>query len=382
MPEPTSQPLPDLSVDGPSDGVLNVRAAGRWTLTTLANADVRLEDLVADTRDVQRLVLDAAGVERWDSGFVTFLLNVESFCAGRQIEFDRKSLPSGLSRLLDLAQAGRRADVHRPSAAAASWLSGIGAEALRAVRSSGAMLGFFGDSCLALGRLLTGRARMRRSDMVLVIEQCGPQALPIVSLISFLIGIIMAFVGAIQLEKFGAQIYVANLVGIAMVRELGPVMTAIVMAGRTGAAFAAQLGTMTVNEEIAALRTFGISSMDFLVLPRMTALILMLPLLTIFANVVGMVGGMLIAGVMLDISSIEYFNQTAASVSLTDWAGGLVKAAVFGVIVAVAGCLRGIQCGRSASDVGVAATSAVATGIVFIIVVDGTSTVFYTVLGI
>jgi phospholipid/cholesterol/gamma-HCH transport system permease protein len=216
----------------------------------------------------------------------------------------------------------------------------------------------------------------------LTLQQCGIQALPIVSLISLLVGLILAFVGAVQLMMFGAQIYVASLVGIAMVRVMGAIMTGIIMAGRTGAAFAAQLGTMQVNEEIDALKTLGISPMEFLVLPRMLALTLMMPLLCLYADLMGILGGLIVGVGMLDLSAVEYFNQTKASVTLTYFWIGLFHSAVFGVLVALAGCLRGLQCGRSASAVGDAATSAVVTGIVSIIVATAIITIMCNVLGV
>ncbi|UCF33990.1 MAG: ABC transporter permease [Phycisphaerales bacterium] len=244
------------------------------------------------------------------------------------------------------------------------------------------MVRFIGEATIALGAFLRGRASYRRSELMLIIQECGAQALPIVSLISFLVGLILAFVGAVQLMQFGAQIYVADLVGIAMVREMGAMMAAIIMAGRTGAAFAAQLGTMTVNEEIDALKTLGISPMEFLVLPRMLALILMMPLLCLYADLVGMLGGLLVGVGMLDITFVEYFNQTVGAVDLNDIALGVVKSAVFGVLVALSGCLRGMQSGRSASAVGVAATSAVVTAIVFIIVTDAIFAVVTNIIGV
>ena len=206
--------------------------------------------------------------------------------------------------------------------------------------------------------------------------------LPIVTLISVLIGLILAFVGAVQLEMFGAQIYVANLVGLGMAREMGAMMTGIIMAGRTGAAFAAQIGTMQVNEEIDALQTMGISPMDFLVMPRMIALIVMMPLLCLYANFMGILGGMFVGMSMLDISFAQYLEQTRSAISMTDFSLGLVKSVVFGVIVAMSGCLRGIQCGRSSTAVGNAATSAVVTGIVLIVIFDSLLTVIYSFLGI
>jgi phospholipid/cholesterol/gamma-HCH transport system permease protein len=201
-------------------------------------------------------------------------------------------------------------------------------------------------------------------------------------LISALVGLILAFVGAVQLLMFGAQIYVANLVGIAIVRVMGPIMTGIIMAGRTGAAFAAELGTMQVNEEIDALRTLGISPMEFLVLPRMLALALMMPLLCLYADLIGILGGLLVGMGMLDLDPVVYFNQTREAVSLKHFWIGLFHSVIFGVLVALAGCLRGMQCGRSASAVGHAATSAVVTGIVSIIVATAIITFICNILGI
>jgi phospholipid/cholesterol/gamma-HCH transport system permease protein len=244
------------------------------------------------------------------------------------------------------------------------------------------MLDFIGEASVVLPKLIRGKATFRRQDLVLLIQECGAQALPIVSLISVLVGLILAFVGAVQLKLFGAQIYVADLVGIAMAREMGAMMTAIVMAGRTGAAFAAQLGTMEVNEEIDALRTLGISPMEFLVLPRMLALVLMLPLLCLYADLMGILGGGIIGVGTLNISLVQYFNETLSALNLTQFVAGLIKAGVFGILVALSGCLRGMQCGRSASAVGDAATSAVVTATVSIIISDAIITVIYDRIGI
>jgi phospholipid/cholesterol/gamma-HCH transport system permease protein len=258
----------------------------------------------------------------------------------------------------------------------------VGEATLEAGKSAGEMLAFIGEAFLALGKLLRGKARFRRSDLILLIQECGAQALPIVSLVSVLVGLILAFVGAVQLRLFGAQIYVADLVGIGMAREMGAMMTAIVMAGRTGAAFAAQLGTMEVNEEIDALKTLGISPMEFLVLPRMLALVLMMPLLCLYADLMGILGGGLIGVGMLNLSPAQYYQETVSAVNLTQFALGLIKAGVFGVLVALSGCLRGMQCGRSASAVGEAATSSVVTAIVSIIVSDALLTVIYDRIGV
>jgi phospholipid/cholesterol/gamma-HCH transport system permease protein len=230
--------------------------------------------------------------------------------------------------------------------------------------------------------MLVGKAQFRGQDFWLVVQECGPNALPIVALISFLIGLILAFVGVVQLQLFGAQIYIANLVGLGMAREMGGMMTGIIMAGRTGAAFAAQLGSMQVNEEIDAFKTMGINPIDFLVLPRMLAMIFMMPLLCLYADLLGILGGFFVGVGLMDLSFIEYFEQTRNGISLNDFSVGLFKSAIFGILVALTGCMQGMQCGRSSSAVGQAATAAVVTGIVSIVVADSVLTIIYDQLGI
>jgi phospholipid/cholesterol/gamma-HCH transport system permease protein len=283
---------------------------------------------------------------------------------------------------LELASAVPEKKDARQAEEGGSFLTYLGNQTVDFFRSAGEMLEFLGDTVIAVSRLLRGQAQYRRSDLGLIMQAVSAQALPIVSLICFLVGLILAFIGAIQLKLFGAQIYVADLVGIAMVRLMAAIMTGIVMAGRTGGAFAAQLGTMQVNQEIDALKTLGISPMEFLVLPRMLALALMMPLLCLYANVMGILGGMVVGVGMLDIGFIQYYNQTTAAVGLWNLGIGLFSGFVFGVIVALAGCMRGMQCGRSASAVGDAATSAVVTAIVGIIVSTAVITVLCNFLGI
>jgi phospholipid/cholesterol/gamma-HCH transport system permease protein len=330
---------------------------------------------------VRRLTFDTNHVTAWDSGLITFAIKVIEEARARGIESDRAGLPDGAQRLLRLAEAVPERQTGR-SGARPRWLARIGAWATSGWVETAAALAFFGEGVLALGALLRGRARFRMTDLLVVIQDCGPRALGIVSLISFLIGLILGFVGAVQLQQFGASIFVANLVAIAMTREIGCIMTAIVMAGRTGAAFAAQLGTMNTNQEIDALSTMGISPMEFLVLPRMLALILMMPLLTIYADLVGILGGAVVGMGMLGLGSTEYFEQTRGAVNLASFFIGVSKSVVFGVLVALVGCLRGLQSGRSAAAVGLAATSAVVTSIVLIIVIDGIFAVILNVLNL
>jgi phospholipid/cholesterol/gamma-HCH transport system permease protein len=235
---------------------------------------------------------------------------------------------------------------------------------------------------VSFGRLLRGAAAFQGADLNVAMQEAGAEALPIVSLISFLVGMIFAFVGARQLAQFGAGIYVANLVAVALVREMAPIMTGIIMAGRTGAAYAARLGTMKVNEEIDALTSMGISPMDFLVLPRVLALVVMMPLLTLYASLLGILGGAAVSLSMLDISLVQYAVQTQGSLTPGDIFSGLFKALIYGSLVALAGCQQGIACGGSALAVGEATTKAVVMGIVMIIVSAAVLTVIYINLGI
>jgi phospholipid/cholesterol/gamma-HCH transport system permease protein len=231
-------------------------------------------------------------------------------------------------------------------------------------------------------RFLGGKARFRRKDFLQLLQQCGAQALPIVTVIGILIGVILAFVGAVQLRLFGAQAYVADLVAIATVREMGPLMTAIVMAGRSGAAFAATIGTMTVNEEVDALETSGFSSMEFLVLPRVLALTLMLPLLALYTDFMAIVGGAVVGVGAFDITLGQYVEQTRNAVPPLFFGLGLIKATLYGLLVALAGCYYGMRCGRSASAVGSVTTSAVVVGVILIIVATAITTVIYDILGV
>jgi phospholipid/cholesterol/gamma-HCH transport system permease protein len=331
---------------------------------------------------VRRLTFEAQEVMEWDSVLLTFLLKLEELGVRHQVEIDHSGLPQGVQRLLALATAVPERQGARRQAGRENVLVRLGKRAFTAIDNTGELLTFVGQAALAFGKLLRGQARFRRVDLWLIMQECGAQALPIVSLISFLVGLILAFMGAVQLRQFGAQIYVADLVGLGMAREMGAMMTGIIMAGRTGAAFAARLGTMTVNQEIDALTTMGLPPMEFLVLPRMLALVVMVPLLCLYADLLGILGGALVGVWMLNLGFIQYYQETVYALRLTDFMAGLIKGGVFGVLVALAGCLRGMQCGRSASAVGEATTSAVVTGIVWIIVSEALLTVIYDILGV
>lgn len=371
----------EILVKNPSGNVLELILSGQWNLgQNLPSTEEVLHHLESST--VEQIIFDSQDIAGWDSGLLTFVKRLRKQTDGKAIALDISGLPQGAQQLLALAAAvpekkdARSAEKRRP------FLTILGEETVEFYRSTGKLLDFVGAASLALMRFIRGKAMFRKTDLMLMLETCGGQALPIVSLISFLVGLILAFVGAIQLKLFGAEIYVADLVGIAMVRLMAAIMTGIVMAGRTGGAYAAQLGTMQVNQEIDALRTMGISPMEFLVLPRMLALMIMMPLLCLYANIMGIFGGMVVGVYMLDIGFMQYFNETVAAVRFWDLGIGLFSGFLFGVIVALAGCMRGMECGRSASAVGDAATSAVVTAIIGIIVTTAMITIICNILGI
>ena len=372
----------DMVVTRGSEGALVIRLSGAWTLDTGVPAADDVERALRAAPKPTRIAFDLRDLGAWDSGLVSFVARVADLATEREIPLDEEMLPEGLRRLLILASRVAGAKDLRHAERPGSILARVGLLALEAVAEGRRMLAFLGEITLSFARFLRGKARFRARDFWLLVQQTGADALPIVTLISFLVGTIFAFVGAIQLEKFGATIYVADLVGIAIVREMGAVMTAIVMAGRTGAAFAAQLGTMKVTQEIDALSTMGFDPLDFLVLPRVVALCLMMPLLCLYSDALGVVGGAVIGVFMLKIPLLTYFNETFHAVSLSNLGGGVLKASVYGVLVALSGCLRGLQSGSSSSAVGDAATSAVVTGIVLIISACGLFAVVFYVLGI
>jgi phospholipid/cholesterol/gamma-HCH transport system permease protein len=307
----------------------------------------------------------------WDSALLTFILGLVDYANSRKLEIDLTGLPPGVRGLTELATAVPKQEGIAEKRTRRSLLEVFGDQMISFADGTGRLMEFIGEAAKSFGRLTTGRARFRRSDLWLFIEEAGVDALPIVSLLSLLQGLTMAFLGAAQLRMFGAQIYVANLIGMSMVAEVGAVMTAIIMAGRTGAAYAASIGTMQVNQEVDALQTMGFEPMDFLVLPRMLALILMMPLLYLYANLLGMLGGGAIAVSVLGLTVDQYVNQLFSAVPLAMVFSGLIKSSVFGLLVAICGCMQGIACGRSAAAVGNATTSAVVMSIVAIIVADG-----------
>ena len=371
----------ELTVRRTPEGGLLAELAGDWVGRSGMPGLGAVEKELAGG-GVKALAFDAAKLGRWDSGLVALLFKCLDLCEKNKVEVRAETLPEGMPKLIGLARAVPEKKDAARSKAQPPFLQRVGVSGLSVWDGGVGMLRFMGENVLAFGKLLRGKAQFRWVDTFQAMQECGPQALGIVALINFLIGLILAFVGATQLAVFGASIYTADLVAIASVREMGCIMTGIILCGRTGAAFAAQLGTMKVNQEIEAFQTFGISPVEFLVLPRMLALILMMPLLCVFADVIAIGGGFLVSTLMLDVSPMLYLGRTVEAVSLAGFLLGITKGAYFGVVIALTGCLRGMQCGTNAAAVGLATTSAVVTGITTIIASDGLFAVICSALHI
>ncbi len=336
--------------------------------------DIAIADL--NNKKIQLIGQD---ITSWNTNFVVELFNALRLVPGDNISYSQ--LPQGMERLLRLAfqTPFKEQEMSYPKQ---SFLESVGEWGIgfcRAVKKGS----IFIHQCLSSWRRqLTGKAVYRSKDFWLILSDCGPKSILIVSLISFMVGLILAFVGAIQLKTFGAQIYVASLVTIGMTRIMGAVMTGIIMAGRTGASYAATIGTMQVNEELDALQTMGISCTDFLVLPRINALLLSMPILVLLADFMGILGGCFVCVAFWDIPLSEYIKFTVNSFYLKHFLVGVFHGIVFGYIIALCGCYFGVNCGRNADSVGTATTHAVVYSIVWMIVMTGLLTVLFQGLGI
>jgi phospholipid/cholesterol/gamma-HCH transport system permease protein len=359
-----------IRVDG--DNAL-LTLSGDWTLRNEAAApaasdSAAVSDAWLDRQSLRAILFDAHGLGRWDSTLLVYLTRLRRDSAPRSIRFDDGGIPLAARRLLALLPDKTPA----PAAATqhASLLKRMGLAAISTWTEVLAVTELVGGQVLKAGSAGVGRARMRGSDLIACLYDAGIAALPMVALVNVLVGGILAFVGAIELRRFGADIYIANLVGIAQVREMAAVMTAIVMAGRTGGAYAAEIASMQGSNELDALRVLGVPVQDYLILPRVLALTLMAPLLFLYASFVGIVGGFAVAVSMLNMSPAIFVAQIRDAVSMSQVGFGLTKSLFFGVLIAIAGCRIGLKAGRSSTDVGQAATQAVVVGIVGVIMLD------------
>ena len=370
-------------IERQADGAL-LRLSGDWLVGgsgLRAVADIRRIFVEVDA--CASLRFDTSGVARWDSALVAFVQALQTTAdGGRRFELDLSGLPKPAQRLLSLAAAdhGAPAAVEAPARHSIAWRAGTRALGWWSELVASAEL--LGISVLSIAPALRGRLLARSADVIALMRESGGGALGIIAVVNGLVGAILAFVGAVQLQRFGAAIYVANLVGVAVIREMAAIMTAIVMAGRTGGAYAAQIATMEGNEEIDALRALGISPYQYLVVPRVTALIAMMPVMYFYACLFGLLGGLVVSVAMLDMSPTVFLGQLRGAVLPTEFYIGLSKSICFGAFIALAGCRMGLGAGRSAADVGLAATGAVVAGIIGVIVLDAVSAACANVLGI
>lgn len=363
-----------------SGEAFRVSLLGEWTLPNGLPSLAGIEEAL-EAAAPSRLVFETSELGKWDSALVTYLHGVHRLALARDLRVDLSGLPDGPRRLLTMAAALPPREANLPGEDGA-LSARVGRATLEAWDTLTDAIGFLGETTLAFASMLRGRARFRSVDLMIAFQSAGVSALGIVALVNFLIGGVLAFVGAVHLGQFGASLYVADLVAIGVCRELGALMTGIVLAGRTGASYAAVLGTMTVNEEVDALDTMGLRPVEFLVLPRVMASALMTPALVAFADVLGMLGGLFVGAAVLDLGAVQYLLRTQETLALRHVFIGLGKGFAFGGIVALVGCFFGLRSGRSAAGVGAATTKAVVNGIVMLVVADAIFTVLLHVAGL
>ena len=368
----------DIQENGPDSLTLSFR--GR--LDSVGAASIWEDSLTPVNNHKPRLLkIDAQGVDYCDGSGISLLFELRRRQFHRNAEFSISGLKKEYQKLLDLLDP----DEYEQNAATVPQKlklpEEVGRASVHILEDQKALASFIGELTVNLIRALAAPRKIRWRDVFVNAEKTGVNALPIVALISFLVGLIMAFQAAIPMRMFGAEIYVANLIALSVVRELGPLMTAIVLAGRSGSAFAAEIGAMKVNEEINALTTMGLDPVGFLVVPRVLAASAMTPLLTIFANLVGILGGSVVL-LSMGYPMVTYVNQVLGSITYVDFLGGLFKSLIFGILIAGIGCLRGLQTQTGPSAVGDATTRAVVTCIVLIVAVDGIFSVMFFYLGI
>jgi len=370
----------DLRSEEPSPGLLKLIFAGQLDASTTGTIWRRAESLLIKAK-AKEAVVDASGIDYCDGAGVALLVHLRNLQNKAGGSFQIDGLRPEFTSLFEDSVPESFAEPTRERRQPRWFAVEIGEATVEVWRDIKVLVSFVGELSVALAHAALHPRSVRWRDALGVAEAVGVNALPIVALIAFLMGLIMAFQAAVPLRQFGAELFIANLVGLSMLRELGPLMTAIVVAGRSGSAFAAELGTMKVREEIDALRTMGLDPVRFLIVPRVVAAVCMTPLLTIFADLVGLMGGSVVM-LSLGFPLITFFHQVQYAVSYGSLIGGLIKAFVFGILVAGIGCLRGLQAKTGATAVGESTTSAVVSGIILIAITDGIFSVIYYYLGV
>lgn len=352
-----------------SEENLNIILIGNYLSYDNIKEQVNLLNLI--NKKVKKIYVDATNLKKWDSTLVVVFYKILKLVNQKNIEINMESLPYGFKRLLKLAFTVERKVNKNINNKKQDLIDSIGKNVLQKYNAFISGFMFFIDLLKSFFCFLFGNTVMRPVDFISALGDCGYKALPIVSLISFMVGLILAFVGAVQLKLFGAQIYVASLVAIGMIRIMGPAMTGIIMAGRTGASYAASIGTMQVNDEINALKTMGISIMDFLTLPRFLALTISMPILSLCADFFGIIGGASVGTTMLGIPLSEYWKISMNTLDVKNFLIGIFHGYVYGWVISLCGCYYGIYCGKDADSVGKATTMAVVSSIVWIVITTG-----------
>jgi len=373
-------PTATLAVSEAADGSRLLQFAGRLDAYSIAAVWTQARSSVAAVRD-RPIVIDASRVDYCDGGGVAMLVDLLRQERPPQAPVTVRGLKPEFQTLLDQIDPAALRAAAAPPAKQPRAVEEIGQAAVTLGRDIATQIAFIGETASALWFAIKNPQRVRWKDVWYTCEQVGVNALPIVALISFLMGIIIAFQSAVPMQQYGAELFVADLVGLAILRELGPLMTAILLAGRSGAAFAAEIGTMKVNEELNALTTMGLDPVRFLVVTRILAAVLMVPLLTLFADMLGILGGALTM-ISFNIPILSYLREVDSLVDIKDLWAGLAKAPVFALLIAGVGCLRGLQTQTGASAVGISATRAVVSGIILIVVVDGIFAFIYYLMDI
>lgn len=364
-------------------GGLILRAVGDWRVAEAAELDRRLRLLSLPSG--RHVTFDLGQVERFDTAGAWLVLRTERAAAGRGNTVALANLDPSFAPLLDHLRADTGVPQPHPLPShhtLVGFIAQIGEATVAILRWVYSILGFWGVIAVTISRLLPHPRRLRLTATLVQIEQTGLNALPIVGLLSFLIGVVFAYQGSDQLRRFGAEIYTVNLLGIAILRELGVLLTAIIIAGRSGSAFTAQIGTMQVNEEIDALRTLGLDPVEVLVLPRLFGMLVSLPLLTVYADFMGLLGGCLMSWGALGITIPQFLTQLQSAVSNWTFWVGVVKAPFFAALIALVGCYEGFNVSRSAESVGRLTTLSVVEAIFLVIVIDAIFSILFSLLHI
>lgn len=370
-----------LAIEHTSPTLMLLKLSGHWNMEShLPNLDA-VSAALAEHPETTHMQINTQELVNYDSGLVIWLLKLEQLCLSHQILLDEQTLPDGVQRLIRLSkEVPPRGFVHEMEDK--TLLGRTGNATVRIWRRAWELIDLLGAAVIGSVRFVLGRSIFLKRDVLLLLQDNGPDVIMFVSVLAFMMGLTMALLSDAQLAKFGTQIFIADIEVVGVLRENGVIMAGIIMAGRTCAAYAAEIGLMKTDGEFDSLHTLGISGIDFLVMPRIIATVIAMPLLVIYADVIANFGGLLFSTLFLNITYLEYINQAREAFELTDFFIGIGKGFLFGYLIAIAGCLRGLQCGRTTAAVGTATMSAVVLGLVLIMTCNTLVDIVLYALGI